>query len=406
MKNLLFPIRKTKYFLYIPIYFFVFKAINKRLRKYGKEERTLYAPLVSRSNEMIQGIETIHYDNQSDFFEARYVRSLDSFLHGAKRLQRFRTLGMSTNTFLLGLLPFAVLVLGGVLVVQGDMTLGGLFAFYAYVQYLEEPICNLTDVNINLQSSVGSKERLDEILNYPDDNQHNGRALTEPISAIHFEDVDFHYEEKKDSLKNFTLSLGRGDRLAISGPSGAGKSTLIKLLLGQLKSSRGDVRINSQSVQDIQSASYIPKIAYVRQNPFMFEGTMLENIAYGAGLDGVDKAFDIACLDTFTTLDALSEQEIRQNGENISGGERQRIAIARAILKDADVLILDEPTSALDTETERRFVQKLDAFLAQKPTMLICITHRDAILSICNKQLVFRGDAVADIREIHKAGAK
>lgn len=380
--------------VFMPLYYLFTLRLNRYLRKTGKEEREAYSVVLQSAQEKISGMETIHYEEKQAFFAGKFGLSVDQFLLKKKKLQVFRSLGSASNQLLLQTIPLAVLALGGMLVAHDQMTLGALLAFYAYLPYISEPLANLTDFNLGRQYALAAGQRLEEL--FEEKEQAGGCFVPcASVGSISLKGLSFSYAEDKPIIHDLSLKLCAGDRVAVTGASGAGKSTLIKLLLGQLTPNKGEITVNGTVLEEIDRTALLHRVAYMGQTPFLFEGTVLENIAFDAvpEAEQVSRVFHISCVDAFLDAGDIAAISVAPGGTRFSGGERQRIALARALLKAADVLIFDEPTAALDTETERKMVRRLDRFLRENPEkILIAISHRPEILSVCNRRIEFLGN--------------
>lgn len=387
--------------VFMPLYYLFTLHLNQYLRKTGKEEREAYSEVLQSAQEKLSGIETIHYEEKQDFFSKKFGLSINQFLSRKKKLQVFRSLGTAGNQLLLQMIPLAVLVLGGTLVALGQMTLGTLLAFYAYLPYISEPLANLTDFNLGRQYALAAGQRLEELFDEPEKKGCSFIPCTS-IRSIGLRHLSFFYTADKPIITDLSLQIDAGDRIAVIGPSGVGKSTLIKLLLGQITPTRGSITINGTALEKMERMDFLNRVAYMGQTPFLFEGTVLENIAFDAvpNVEQVSRVFHISCADAFLDAEDIASVPVAPGGARFSGGERQRIALARSLLKDADILIFDEPTAALDTETERKAVQRLSLFLKENPEkILIAISHRAEILSVCNRRIEFLGDGRLALQE-------
>lgn len=215
------------------------------------------------------------------------------------------------------------------------------------------------------------------------------------LACIKFQAVSFGYDADKPLLSSFSCLLQAGDRVALTGPSGAGESTFVKPLLGQLIPQAGAVQINGQNLQQLEPATWFSRVAYVAQTPFLFEGSVLENICFEQACDvnQISQALHLSCVDAFLTLERACSAPVVAEGSNYSGGERQRLALARAVIKAADVIILDESASALDAHTEKLVAQRLAQYMDQHPQkILLAITHRPQLQAFCNKNMRLLGD--------------
>jgi ATP-binding cassette, subfamily B, bacterial len=277
-----------------------------------------------------------------------------------------------------------VLYVGGQRVLSGALSLGSLLVFIAYSRSIQGAVQDLLGTYISLKATEASIDRVLEVLDAEEAVRDVPGARPLPVSTtgerghVRLEDVTFGYEPGQPVLHGVTLEAWPGETLALVGPTGAGKSTLIALIPRFFDPWAGRVLLNGFDVRDVQLASLRAQIALVLQEPFLLPLSVADNIAYGrptAGRDEIVAAAAAANADAFVRrLPQGYDTVLGERGVTLSGGEKQRLAIARALLKDAPVLILDEPTSALDAETEALVLEALERLMAGRTTFIIA--HR------------------------------
>jgi ATP-binding cassette subfamily B protein len=274
--------------------------------------------------------------------------------------------------------------------------------FYSLLGYLLEPLDRLASVNLKLQDALVAVNRLYEILEIESEPIGDARKLK--FSGLHdaleLKDASFRYGCRAAVLKKINLRIPAGKTVAIVGESGSGKSTLLKLLLGYYGPTEGSIRLDGTDMGDFELGALRERIGLVSQDPFIFNGTLRDNIALGrpqTTLEEVMAAARAAGLDEFVAgLPERYETIIGERGANMSGGQRQRLAIARALLRKPDILIFDEATSHLDTATERAIQQNLRTTLAGKTVVLVAhrlstIKDADLIYVLHQGQVVEQG---------------
>jgi ATP-binding cassette subfamily B protein/subfamily B ATP-binding cassette protein MsbA len=293
---------------------------------------------------------------------------------------RFKALiGLATALGTAGILWF-----GGRQALQGTSSLGTILLFLSYLASLYEPLATVMYTSATLQTAAGSAHRVREILETAREISDKPGAvqLTSAQGRVRIENVTFGYEPDRPVLRGVSLELQPGEIVALVGVTGAGKSTLAALIPRFFDPWEGRVLVDGNDVRDIQLTSLRQKIALVLQEPFLFPLSVAENIAYGgrdASVKDIEAAARAAHAHEFIQrLPQGYHTIIGERGATLSGGERQRLSIARALLKNAPILILDEPTSALDAESETLVVEALD-HLAQARSVLI-IAHRLSII--------------------------
>ena len=295
---------------------------------------------------------------------------------------------------------------GGAAVLQGRMEIGELVACLILVRFLYEPIGRLHTLNQMLQSARVAAERVFEILDEPVEKDLIQGERFEPVGRIEFRNVSFWYDEEKSSepvLRDISLIAEPGQTVALVGETGSGKSTLVSLLLRfyELGPENGDILIDGRSIRALSKHAIRSATGFVSQESFLFNGTIRENLLFGK-LGASDEEIAQA-LRTANALDFVSRlpdglgAKVGERGIRLSVGEKQRLSIARAILKDPPLLILDEATASVDTETECQIQDALNRLLLGRTSFVIAhrlstVRHADQILVLHRGQIVERGD--------------
>lgn len=278
---------------------------------------------------------------------------------------------------------------GGVMVARGQLTIGEFVAFYTYLGMLLNPIVQLSGLSTTISNGLVGATRITDLLNTIPEIKECAKPvrLTDVKGNIEFNKVTFAYNGKP-VVKDFSLRIEPGQKVAFVGPSGSGKSTIANLILRFYDVGAGEIKVDGHDIRKLKIETYRNKIGVVLQEPFLFSGTIEENIAYAkknATKEEIRYAAKLANVEEFVHgLDKGYETEIGENGVMISGGQKQRIAIARAILKDPRILILDEATSALDTVSEYLVQDALDNLMKGRTTIIIA--HR--LSTIQNADLI------------------
>ena len=282
--------------------------------------------------------------------------------------------------------------IGGGQVMNGPMTIGELVAFLFYLALFYEPIGKLHGLNQMLQAARAGGERVFDILDASEERRDATvlKPLPEPVRGeVEYRGVHFQYTQEKPALHDISLLARPGQMTALVGPTGAGKSTLVNLLPAFYEVTHGAITIDGQDIALTSLESLRENISVVSQEPFLFNGTVGENIAYG-NLDAsagqiADAARAANCYGFISELSDGFDTRVGERGVRLSVGEKQRISIARALLKDAPILILDEATASVDTATERLIQQALERLMTGRTSFVIA--HR---LSTC---LLYTSDA-------------
>ncbi len=300
-----------------------------------------------------------------------------------------------------GIARAVVLALGAYWVITNQWTLGSLLAFQAYLGYVFGPAQFLASANMQLQTARAALERVSALFNIiPEENLKTGKKVERLKGEVEFRNVSFAYDGKETVLENISWHIHSGGHIAIVGPSGVGKTTLVSLILRFYKPTAGEIYFDGLPAAEYELQSLRNRMGYVAQNTILLAGTIKENLRYGnpeATEMQVHQAAQAAGIHAFIcSLPQGYQSAIGERGVNLSEGQKQRISIARALIRDPDILILDEPTSALDSLTEKSIFQSLPTLLKRKT--LFVVAHRlstikdcDRIFLLNEKQLVAMG---------------
>ena len=369
----------------------IFKQPYKRI---NEETMVQSAVLNSQMIESLRGIETIkcnaNEDTQLENLEKEYIKSLKISL----RSSRISTGQGLISTFISTGFSMLTTYVGISQVLHGEMTLGGFMAFSTLSSYFTSPLSNLIGLQMSIQEAGISMKRLTEIMDYPaEDENDEGSELTplEKVEGdIEFKDVTFRYGNRAPALDHISFTIPAGKKVALVGSSGSGKSTITKLLLKYYDPEEGEIDFNGVNLAEYTHDSVRRAIAYVPQNIELFSKTIYDNIRISrmdATMEEVKEAAKKADAHEFIRhLPLQYNTYLEEAGNGLSGGEKQRIALARAFLKDSGLYILDESTSNLDFATENLIFNMIYEQLADR-SMLI-VAHRLSTVRDCDLILV------------------
>jgi ATP-binding cassette subfamily B protein len=285
--------------------------------------------------------------------------------------------------------------------VNPEFTIGALTVFQSCMMQFYMPVQSLAWLNERFQRASTSAERVFDIIDTEPEiaDREDAIEIPEIVGHVEFKDVTFSYDGEKNALEDVSFEIEPGEMIGLAGHTGAGKSTLINLVCRFYDVNDGAILIDGHNIRDVKIDSLRAQIGVVLQNPFLFNGTVAENIAYGK--PGATMREIIAAAKAANAHDFILDFPdgydtiVGERGERVSGGERQRISIARAILKDPRILILDEATSSVDTETEAKIQEALNRLIEGRT--VFAIAHRLSTLKHANRLLILEKGKLAEM---------
>lgn len=386
----------------VPLIIFVSTLFSKKVAPMFRINQEVLGDINGVLQDNLSGMKEIqafgqeeYEHNKLDYFRRRYaeVNIRANFANG---------LFHPGVEFLTSLGTVVVVGVGGYLGMMGKMDIADVVAFLMYLSLFYQPLTTLARLVEDVQTAYAGAVRVFDILDAESEVQEapNAAVLSRGRGEIEFENVSFAYDPKEPVLKDVSFKAAPGEMIALVGPTGVGKTTVVSLLERFYDPQRGVIRVDGQDIRGVTLHSLREQMSMVLQDVFLFNGTIADNIAYGAheaSREQIVAAARAARADGFIReMPNGYDTVVGERGVRLSGGQKQRIAIARAVLRDAPILILDEATSAVDTETEAEIQAAIEQ-LAGKRTMIV-IAHRlstviraDQILVLENGSIVERG---------------
>src|SRR5580692_10085681 len=387
----------------LPLCLYTFTRYQRKLTAFTKELRERAADVGSLFVETLIGMRSVVAANAGEYESQRFGKKNQAFVDTLLRLQMVSFLSGGLPGTILTVSTSLVFLYAGKMIIDGKMTIGTLVAFLGYQAKLLSPVQNMMGLSANLAAARVSLRRIFEILDTPAEVvERPGALVLAPVhSRIVLEDVVLRHD-REDVLKGVSCEIEAGTFCAILGPSGAGKSTIADLLVRFLDPDTGRITVDGIDLRALRLEDLRREVVLVDQTPHMFNSSIAENISYSrpeSTRAEIEAAGREAGLDEM--IQRLPDGYDTKTGERglaLSAGERQRIALARALLRNPSVLILDEPTSALDPETERIVAQNLRQSLYGRT--VIVITHRPALAEIADTVLQLRDGRIVDGKKL------
>ncbi len=384
-----------------PLLFMLVSALSAPVSKRSEEMQEEIGRVNSIAQDGLSGAMLVKAFNLTGIMEQRFNTANQGVLKQGLKIARLRAL-IEGGGFGLSILPFIIAMgLGGYLAIQDRITFGSLFAFINLLNWVVNPLGSIPGILASISEAAGAGRRVLEVVEHEPEREGGAEIagiFAEKEAAIQLHQAGFSYNGSDSVLKNISLEIHKGQTVAIVGPSGGGKSTLVKLILGYYPLSRGNMRVFGRDLDDWKLSAIREQMAFVAQDTYLFPVSIGENIRLGkadASQAEVEEAARQANIHDFiTSLPQGYDTPAGEWGSRLSGGQKQRISLARAILKNAPILLLDEPTSALDTESETLVQQALERFTQDRTT--IVIAHRLSTIKNADQVVVLREGEIVE----------
>lgn len=388
--------------IFLPMAAVPIVVFGKKFRRISTRYQQSMGEASNLLHETIRGSRIVKAFCMEQQEKKRFAATMQKLFDTLMSETRYRCLSHPMIEFLGGIGMALIIWFGGIQVLKGNSTPGTFMSFLTALIMLYEPVKGVSKINSTIQSGMAAATRIFSLLDVrPDIKEKSDAVILPPFhDCIEFKEVCFSYQAEEPVLENVNLKVRRGEVLAVVGPSGSGKTTLANLLTRFHDVDSGAILMDGHDIRDVTLHSLRSQMALVTQQTILFNDTVRNNIGYGSrncSEEDIRRAADAAfAADFIEELTDGFDTVIGESGARLSGGQRQRISIARAILKDAPVLVLDEATSALDTESERKVQKALENLMKNRTTIVIAhrlstIKNADRIIVMQNGRLVEEG---------------
>lgn len=387
-------------FIVLPVAAYPIVKFGRIFRRLSTSTQEEVANVSNILHETITGNRIVKAFCKEQYEGKRFWEQVGTLFSITIKDAKYRCMQHPLMEFIGGIAIALIIWFGGHEVISGHSTPGTFFAFLTALIAAYEPVKGVTRINSTIQQGLAAATRVFDLLDMEPEIQDKPDAKELPpfASRIEFRSVSFSYDGKNPTLSNINLTVPAGEALAIVGPSGGGKTTLTNLIPRFLDLREGAILIDGTDIRDVTMKSLRSQVAMVTQQTILFNDTIRNNIAYGdrkASDNDIRNAADAAhALGFIEELPKGFETIIGEDGARLSGGERQRISIARAILKNAPILILDEATSALDTESEREVQKALENLMKDRTTFVIA--HRLSTIKNADRIIVVKDGKIVE----------
>lgn len=380
----------------LPLSGILMMLIIKRSQKYFFDQQKFLGEVNGQVEEVYGGHNVIKLFNQEEKVTDTFNETNERLFESAWKSQFLSGMMHPIMGFVGNLGYVAVAVMGGYFSIRGTISVGDIQAFIQYVKQFNQPVAQIAQVTNMLQSTAAAAERVFEFLAEPEEEQTAARpakvSIDELTGQVSFRHVRFGYDPDKIIIKEFSMDVAPGQKIAIVGPTGAGKTTMVKLLMRFYDLNGGSITLDGHDITEFDRSKLREAFGMVLQDTWLFKGTIMENIRYG-NLEATDEEVIAAAKSAHAhhfikTLPGGYQMELNEEANNVSQGQKQLLTIARAILANNKILILDEATSSVDTRTEIRIQKAMDNLMKGRTSFIIAhrlSTIRDADLILVMK---------------------
>ena len=386
----------------IPIASITAKKLGKRMGKVATEAQEKSGDLNKYLIDLFKNHKVIKIFQRENFENQRSEKFVNDLKEKSIKIATVFIRATPIMEILTGIMIAILIFYSGKLIMNGQLNINNFFSFLAAMMLAYQPVKSLATINVGIFQGISAGKRIIPIIDSENNisSNENLKNIKLEDGSINFKNVNFNYESNRDNevLKNINLEIAGNKMTALVGHSGSGKSTLLSLIPRIYDPSSGEIHLDGQNIKEVKLSSLRKEISIVDQNTTLFDDTVLNNIKYAkpdATNEQIFQAAEMAmCTDFINKLENKFETKIGENGVKLSGGEKQRLSIARAFLKNSKIILLDEATSSLDSETEEKIQKALEKLISNKTT--IVIAHRLSTILNSNKIYVLDKGNIVD----------
>ena len=386
-------------FVFLPVFMGVIRYVSKSLKKFGHQSQETLEEVTKTLKEGLDGVRVIQSFNLQKLVKEKFRRQVNDYLNKRKKIIKREESGSPINEWFASILVCGICIFQAEQIWAGESDVASFMAFLVAAGMLDKPVKKTQQAVIRIQQNIVALERLGEVLDSQTrvDETEQPQVFPNEWENIEFNDVSFSYKDKK-VIENINLRVKKGEVVALVGASGAGKSTLVGLLQRFFDPQKGTIKIGKTDVKDVSTFDLRQNIGYVTQDVFLFDDTIENNIWFGNLSRNKEETLDAAKManayNFVNEIDGGFQANVGERGGRLSGGEKQRISIARAVFKNPPILILDEATSALDSASEQE-VQKGIQELLKGRTALV-IAHRLSTIINSDRIVVMKDGKIVE----------
>ena len=380
----------------VPITFIILSKVIKRSQKYFELNQSSIGNVNAFVEECVTNNDVIKSFNKEDYYNNKFNNECKKLADYGFKSSFYGSLSVPLNKSIGNLNYVIIVCIGALKVMNGSMRLGAVQSFIQYLKDFNRPMNVIAQVISNLQMAVASYDRINELLNYEEEDNGHIKSFTFN-DKIEFKNVNFSYDNTKEVLKDFNLTIKKGEKIALVGKTGSGKTTIVNLLMNFYDNYTGNILIDGIDIRSLDKESYRKIISMVLQDTWLFEGTIKENLIFDNNINDneLTKALNKAkILHMINGLPGGINFEINEETNNISAGEKQLLTIARALIANKEVLILDEATSNVDTRLELLINESMKELMKDRTS--IVIAHRLSTIINSDKIIVIKNGTILE----------